>query len=355
MSRKQKQHESSATNEAAQENRSSIQIKSLSPSLQQSRIGPPQVFNHIVVYPLLGAANGGPDYLTLNAAMDRSALTVSEVSEGGSVPELRVKTNSELPILIIDGEELIGAKQNRIVNTSILLGERDELTIPVSCTEQGRWRYTSAVFKKSATVLERKARARKSQSVYRNLKDKAGHRSNQGEVWESIAEISAKAKVHSPTSALKDVYEKREDDLRSALRAFAPLPDQMGLIVEVDGRVVGMDWISQPRAYAELHEKLVKSYILDPLLEPDGRPAEPSEERARQFLDSVLQAEGEEYDAPGRGKDIRVNRNQLAGSVLVEHGHAIHAAFFETESAGVDSYRMAALRRRRARYSDLDE
>jgi hypothetical protein len=327
----------------------------LATDLGRMEIGKPQVFNQIVIYPLLGAANGGPDYLTLNTALDRSALTVTEMDEDGSVPELKVKTDSPLPILIIDGEELIGAKQNRVVNTSILLGEKDELTIPVSCTEQGRWQFTSAVFQKSATVLERKARARKSRTVRQSLEDESGHQSDQGEVWDSISEVSLKACVESPTSAMSDVYKNRENDLREAMQQFTAEPGQMGMIVEIDGKLVGMDWLSQPHAYAELHDKLVKSYILDPLLEPSKPTAKPSKPKAKRFLEATHRAKGTDFDSPGRGKDIRFKARQLAGSALVENGHAIHAAFFKLEAGDTFGNRMASLRQRRMRYSDMGE
>lgn len=241
-----------------------------------------------------------------------------------------------------------------MVNTSILLGERDELTIPVSCTEQGRWHYTSSAFQKSATVLERKARARKSSSVHCSLEGAEGHKSNQGEVWDSISEVSLKACVESPTLAMKDVYENRENDLREAMQQFASAPDQMGMIVEIDGKVVGLDWLSQPHAYAELHDKLVKSYALDPLLEP-AKPSKPSKPKAKRFLEAILRAKGNEFESPGRGSDIRFKARQLAGSALVEDGHAIHVAFFKLEPASAGVHQMASLRQRRMRFTDFDE
>ena len=48
---------------------------------------------------------------------------------------------------MLDGEELIGAKQNRILNTTVLVAAHTEVTIPVSCVEQGRWGYRGRQFR----------------------------------------------------------------------------------------------------------------------------------------------------------------------------------------------------------------
>ena len=62
------------------------------------------------------------------------------------MPELRVANPLSEHVLFYDGEELVGAKQNRILNVSVLVGARTELPIPVSCVEQGRWRHESMHF-----------------------------------------------------------------------------------------------------------------------------------------------------------------------------------------------------------------
>ena len=124
-------------------------------------LGEAQIHRNIVVFPLLGPDAGAAPYLTLGEALAGHCLTVTEVSEGGSVPELKVLSQSDRPILLLDGEELVGAKQNRVLNTTILLKERAETKIPVSCVEQGRWSYASAHFADSGAVKSRKSRASK--------------------------------------------------------------------------------------------------------------------------------------------------------------------------------------------------
>lgn len=46
---------------------------------------------------------------------------MTEVSEAGSVPSLRVVNKGERAVFLLDSEELVGAKQNRILNTSVLI------------------------------------------------------------------------------------------------------------------------------------------------------------------------------------------------------------------------------------------
>ena len=57
---------------------------------------------------------------SLEEALADGTVKVTEVSAAGHVPELRVKNSGATPVLILDGEELVGAKQNRIVNVTVL-------------------------------------------------------------------------------------------------------------------------------------------------------------------------------------------------------------------------------------------
>ena len=71
-------------------------------------------------------------------SLERNLILITEVDESGTVPELKVVNKSDTMILILDGEELVGTKQNRIVNTTLLIAGKDTVVIPVSCVEQGR-------------------------------------------------------------------------------------------------------------------------------------------------------------------------------------------------------------------------
>lgn len=312
------------------------------------RLLEPQVYRNIVLFPLHTLANGSPIYVTLGEATTSGALQVSEVSEGGTVPELLVVNRGGQPVLLLDGEELHGAKQNRVLNTSILLREQSETKIPVSCTEQGRWAYTSAHFSPSDVVMEKKIRSSKSKSVTASLIRQQGYQSDQGEVWDGIAALHAKAGTHSPTSAMHDAFSALASNLKECLEAFRYIPSQQGLLVVVNGKVEGFDIISRPEAYARVHEKLVRSYVFDALLEPAKAGVETGSaaEEARGFLSAVVNAREAKFQSVGYGWDFRYEAEGLAGSVLMHEEHVVHLAFFSVEprEAGAS---MATLRQRR--------
>ena len=107
--------------------------------LSKLELGELQTFKNMAMIPLFSSVDHTPQYLSLGEAMGKGLLTVTEVSQSGAVPELKVVNKGDLPVLLLDGEELAGAKQNRVLNTTILVIEKSETIIPVSWTEQGRW------------------------------------------------------------------------------------------------------------------------------------------------------------------------------------------------------------------------
>ena len=95
--------------------------------------GGPVSEGELSMIPLLNTAAGEAKYLTLEEAVKRGGCTVKEVGESGSVPELRVANSEALPVFILDGEQLLGVKQNRIVNLSLMVPAKSEMVIPVTC------------------------------------------------------------------------------------------------------------------------------------------------------------------------------------------------------------------------------
>ncbi len=296
------------------------------------RLGEVQSFKGVTMWPLFADQSGGVTYVTLGEALEQGFLRVTEVSEGGSVPELAVLNEGDVHVLLLDGEELRGAKQNRMLNTSILLKPHSKTIIPVSCTEQGRWSYASREFSDSGVVMAREVRAKKAAAVSGSLRAGAGYASDQGEVWDDIAMYSRKLSAPSPTSAMRDVFAAREKDLDDFQAAFRLVDGQQGLLVALDGRVAGVDLLSSPAAFARLFPKLVKSYAMDALAN-DKRSETPSAgiDVAQAFLDAAGKCVASTHRSRGAGEDVRLEGQEVVGSALVVEGCVIHLALFRRE------------------------
>ena len=107
------------------------------------QLGDPLEHRGVVIIPLFPQHDPVAAYLTLDEAL--RGFCVREVGEAGLVPELLVENPLAEDVLLYDGEELLGAKQNRILNVTVLVGGRSKLPIPVSCVEEGRWAARSVV------------------------------------------------------------------------------------------------------------------------------------------------------------------------------------------------------------------
>jgi hypothetical protein len=321
--------------------------------LRSLQFGEPQTYKNTTILPLIAPSAGTFRYRTLGEAISASDVAITEVSAAGSVPELLVVNRGNNCVLLIDGEELAGAKQNRVLNTSILLKEGSETKIPVSCTEQGRWSYASKAFSESGNVMAYKSRSKKTRSVQSSLEACGAPMSNQGEVWAEIAELQLKACSSSPTSAMSDVYKAREADLRQCDEIFKPVPNQVGLLAIIDGQPAGMDTVSLTAAYAKLHPKLVRSYTLEGLLNPKGVPAAPDAIAAcaNAFLAEIAAAEERQFPSVGHGTDYRYKGKALAGTALVHENEVIHAAFFRLDETGQPDH-MASYRGRRRHFTE---
>src|SRR5687768_5785389 len=128
------------------------------------QLGDPVEHRGVVVTPLFPRTDPRAHYLALEDALERG-LRIEEVDASGSVPELRVVNPLSEQVLLYDGEELVGAKQNRILNVSVLVGGKTELPIPVSCVEEGRWHRMTATFFPAQHASSPGLRRRKAESL----------------------------------------------------------------------------------------------------------------------------------------------------------------------------------------------
>lgn len=325
----------------------------LTQTLDELPLGSVQAYRNLAVFPVLESGNPGLEYKTLATALKEEALLVSEASESGTVPEILVINKTDLPVLILDGEELRGAKQNRASNTTVLVPAHGQIKLNVSCTERGRWHYDSERFSDSGVVMARQVRCAKSASVSEGFRERREARSNQGEVWEEIERLHETTRTDSPTRAMRDAFESQRPALDACLDAFSLVEGQCGFVFAANGTVMGMDLLSRPQAYREVHSRLLGSYVMEMLTGPDTTIGTPDENIVRQFIERILSGEVEAYPSAGLGEDVRIQGADVCGSALVHEQTCIHAALFALDTsrrANDEGPRMRGFQQRRRRF-----
>ncbi len=284
-------------------------------------------FGQLKVTPVFQREERHSPFLDLEEALRLNLAEVTEVSEQGSVPFLQVSNRSERDVIILDGEELVGAKQNRIVNTTIVIPAHSTVPIPVTCVEQGRWRYSSAEFSTSQNLSYASLRIRKHNSVTESLRQTGTHSSDQAGVWGDIrAKMSRMPMAASPTMAMSDVYESSvgEDDSRRLEEKIPHQPRQVGYFAFVRGGFAGGDVFGSSDLCRAKLSKLLRSHYLDTLDHGVEFPPLTVEQVIRQ----VRAAAPEQFAAVGKGADLRFETGEVQGAWKVVDEFVPHLMVF---------------------------
>jgi hypothetical protein len=293
------------------------------------RVGEPLRYKALSVFPLFTEPNGSVEYLLADEAIRDQLLTVEEISESGSVPELLVENKGNTRVLFIEGEELVGAKQNRILNTSILIAAKSRAKIPVSCVERGRWGYKSKFFESSGSHSPSMLRYALKASVAHSLKEENSRRSDQGEVWQAVDVLHASYCVESDTDAMSDAFDAYEHPLAEFRSQIKYVEGASGMAVAVGDKVVGCDLFDKPETCRKVWDRLLSGVVFDALSSKNVET-----EATRSQIDELLEAssraqwqstepigEGEEYRAEFGGGEhasaLTFADSLVHGSVLV--------------------------------------
>src|SRR6266540_2458042 len=170
------------------------------------QLGDPVEHRGVSVVPLFPRSDPKTEYLTLEDALPLG-FRITELDATGSVPELLAFNPLDKPVLLYDGEELLGAKQNRILNVTVLLAAKSETRIPVSCVEQGRWHARSASFDAARHTAYPDLRRRKAEQL---SAEPLARGVAQSAVWDDVASKAGRHGIHSPTGAAADIFRGRE-------------------------------------------------------------------------------------------------------------------------------------------------
>jgi hypothetical protein len=300
----------------------------------QIRVGEPLRYKALSVFPLFTQSKASVEYALADEAIRDQLLTVQEVSDAGSVPELLVENKSNLRVLFIEGEELVGAKQNRILNTSILVAAKSKTKIPVSCVERGRWRYNAAHFEMSGSHSPSSLRYALKSSVTQSLYSEGSRHSDQGAVWASVGSMNMHYDVKSDTDAMSAAFEAYKEQLAEFRSQLKYVDGASGLAVVIGKRVIGCDLFDKPSTCRKVWDRLLSGQALESIAAKEvDEQAEAADidrlletARTAAWQETAPIGEGEEYRAAFPNGDqasaLTFQNSLVHGSVLAAMSRA---------------------------------
>lgn len=301
-------------------------MKAITEFLTAVTLGEALKYKGLEIRPIISRSDRALPYLTLGEATERGFIEITEKDELGSVPELFVKNKGAVDVLILEGEEVRGAKQNRIVNTTIIIGAGEEVLIPVSCVERGRWHYNSAMFRPAENVAYPSLRKRTHDSVKMNLRSRASFDSDQMGVWDEIAGKMQHLKTESPSEAMADMMQSHvsEEVTEDIMEAIPFQEGQIGFLAFINGGFAGGDVFGSSELCRRQFSKLMRGYYLDAV----DRSVTFPQIAPEQILEDAACAPHESFTAVGKGLEGRFETEKIEGAFKVDGEVLAHMTMY---------------------------
>jgi len=293
-----------------------------------------QKHKRLSVVQFLTAQQNSFDYISGPTAIKDNLIQVKEVSDSGNVNNLFVFNLSDKYAFFMDGDILMGAKQNRVLNTSVLLAPNSKTTLPVSCVEQGRWSHVSSMFMDSDYITPQKLRACKSRNVSENLRARSEFDAGQSEVWKNVEDYHVMFNVSSPTMSLSDVYEKEKKSFEEFIKNFNLNKDANGIALVVDQKLLNIEVFNRTDIYSEYFPKILKSTAMEVLhLEAKENVLTETEAiyKTQTMFDTIDTIEKTKHKGVATGDEERFDSEEMTGFELRFRNHLIHLTALNVE------------------------
>ena len=295
----------------------------------QQTVGQSLVYHTITVFPLFSDATAVPYALSIDA-LKLGETRVTECGKNGSVPELLVVNGSPDRVLFLEGEHLEGARQDRVLNTSVLVSARSETIIPVSCVESGRWRQSGRAFSHGKGHSSRELRRTLKRSVSDSLRRGRRHSSDQSQVWRDVAREQSGHGVHSRTGAMHDTYKSLETAIEQSRQGLSYVNGSTGLAIYIGGEPSSVDLFDRADTCAKVWDRMIAAAVVEgftPAHAESPRRAHPPASHVLRAFDALKAADWKQVKPVGEGAEFRTTT--VAGNpatALFDGENLVHAS-----------------------------
>jgi hypothetical protein len=299
--------------------------------LGRLRLGKSRREGPLEIVSLLRDGDGGPPTVLLTKqAVETGVLEIVERGEG-VVQELLAWNKGKLPVAILEGDTLVGCKQNRVVARSVIVAAETSLGVPVGCMERGRWSHRTSSFAVGEMRMSSAVRCRAARDLKASLFRRGRMRLDQSRLWGDVERELVASGTTSPTSDYYEIVKRTGRHAQQRARTLAPSPGQVGAIVLADGALVGLEVAGHHALWSALSEATLASYLMGSHRGGGGgrgTRATPAEWLARVQAARVTTAPG-----LGLGQDLDVDGPGITGVGLAFGALPVHVAVFPAREA----------------------
>ena len=296
--------------------------------LKKLSLGEPQQLDPYTIYPVcVGEAGPDPSLLLTHQAIGAQVLEILEKGEG-EVQELEAFNRGDAPVVILEGDTLVGCKQNRVVARSVILGRGGKVAIPVGCMEQGRWAWKSGRFDSGKMRISPSVRKASTREILEAKKGRRARASlDQSRLWSDVQCCLDEEAVVSESSDYHAVVDERGEEARERSRTLQRHPGQVGVLVMAGGTFLGLELAGHPSTWDELAERTLPAILMDRGWAAEGQDADPGPE-ASAWLSRIQNAQITLTPGLAQGKEVDVEDGDIAGSGLWHDDQMVHLAVF---------------------------
>ncbi|MBW2221670.1 MAG: hypothetical protein JRF22_03980 [Deltaproteobacteria bacterium] len=317
--------------------------------LNHITLGDKQTYNNMVIFPLFYDKEISIDYILFDEAIETNQVVITEDFEDGIVTELMIENLSGENILILDGEELVGTKQKRAANITMLIPAHSVVAIPISCVERSRWYYQGrGIMSKDRVLLKRNMAVNESLLTADSFPSDKGESRN---IWDMVSKEKTPYHVDAPTRIIDNACEHEHKTIDEYLHHFNIEDNQVGILVMSNNNVVGCDYFGKYDTLSKTFSKLIKNYVLD-TIDTDKKKCTFSKRKACGFLNDIGMSTVKGRPSISLGTDLRLESQKVTGSALSLGKALIHLTAFDKK--GKDISKKVRLLKRESRDSVLN-
>ncbi|NPA15208.1 MAG: hypothetical protein GXO44_01515 [Deferribacteres bacterium] len=279
-------------------------------------LGTPVILGNMLLVPIKG--ENAIEAIPLDEGYGRGV----KITETGVIEKVILENPLDESIFVMDGEEFLGARQDRVAVTSALISSRCSVEYPVVCIEKERWEGEKELFEPGFSAFPK---LRQTLTFER----RSAFEVDQKKVWKQVETKLTTLKVNSQTMSMHDTFKEKEKEIKDYLY-WEPEEETVGVMAFTSRGFLCCDIFGSAELFASLKDKVLSGYALDALEDRiKGKPFDIARHKPEAIMEEIYSTKKEkEHPSVGVGVEEIVKARKIKGKILKDSETLIHATFF---------------------------